>query len=100
MPTWAAGPAFLAPAPEQAEAGPTGLFVVILLAIGIYFLGRSMIKHMRRVPQSFDPPPEPEPEPDPEPETGPGTVPPDAAEAASGPDRPAPPHDRETPPGG
>jgi len=58
MRSWAAGSGYLAAAPEQAEAGPTGLFVVILLAIGIFFLGRSMIKHMRRVPQSFDPPPD------------------------------------------
>lgn len=62
-PAWAVGPAVLAADPETAEAGPTGLFVIILLAIGIFFLSRSMIKHLRRVPQSFDPPPEPGPAP-------------------------------------
>jgi len=57
MPDWAA--AVLAAAePEQAEAGPTALLVVVLLGIGIAFLARSMIKHLRRVPPSFDPPPE------------------------------------------
>lgn len=43
-------------AKEFYEAGPTGLFVIILLGIGVYFLGRSMVKHIRRVPASFDGP--------------------------------------------
>ncbi len=42
---------------EAFEAGPTGLFVIALLAIGVFFLGRSMVKHLKRVPPSFDPPP-------------------------------------------
>lgn len=45
--------------PERAEAGPTALLIVILLGIGIVFLGRSMIKHIRRVPASFDGPASP-----------------------------------------
>jgi hypothetical protein len=62
MPDWAA--AVLAAAePEQAEAGPTALLVVVLLGIGIAFLARSMIKHLRRVPATFDPPEEPTDEP-------------------------------------
>lgn len=51
------GSALAVTEPEQAEAGPTALLVVILLGIGIAFLGRSMVKHIRRVPTSFDPPP-------------------------------------------
>ncbi|MBA2552166.1 MAG: hypothetical protein H0V10_00415 [Geodermatophilaceae bacterium] len=41
---------------EPYEAGPTALFVIVLLAIGIFFLARSMLKHLKRVPASFDPP--------------------------------------------
>jgi len=47
--------AFLA-AEEPFEAGPTALLVVVLLGIGIVILTRSMLKHLRRVPASFDPP--------------------------------------------
>ncbi len=43
-------------AEEPYEAGPTALFVIVLLAIGIFFLARSMLKHLKRVPASFDPP--------------------------------------------
>ncbi len=56
--TAVAGAALLA-ADEPYEAGPTGLFVIALLAIGIFFLARSMLKHLRRVPASFDPPEDP-----------------------------------------
>ncbi len=49
-------PAAVLAAEEAYEAGPTGLLVIVLLAIGIFLLGRSMIKHVRRVPLSFDPP--------------------------------------------
>jgi uncharacterized membrane protein YoaK (UPF0700 family) len=38
------------------QAGPLGLLVIALLAIAVFFLGRSMAKHLRRVPPSFDPP--------------------------------------------
>lgn len=69
---WAA--AVLAAEPEQAEAGPTALLVVVLLAIGIAFLARSMVKHLRRVPPSFDPPPDNPPPYDP-PLEGRGTPP-------------------------
>ncbi len=63
MAAWTEGPPWIstllaATEPEQAEAGPTALLIVLLLGIGIFFLGRSMIKQMRRVPQSFDPPPD------------------------------------------
>lgn len=68
---------------EPYEAGPTALFVIALLGIGIFLLARSMLKHLRRVPASFDPP-EPDrptalPEVDPADAPAPpsGEVPPD-----------------------
>ncbi len=42
--------------PEFGEASPLGLVVVILLGIALVFLIRSMTKHLRRVPATFDPP--------------------------------------------
>jgi hypothetical protein len=56
---------------EPYEAGPTGLLVIVLLGIGIFLLGRSMIKHIRRVPPSFDDdeyPPDTHPDTSPHPE--------------------------------
>ena len=44
--------------PEFGEASPLGLLVVILLGIAVIFLIRSMTKHLKRVPASFDPPEE------------------------------------------
>jgi hypothetical protein len=38
------------------QAGPLGLLVIALLGLAVYFLGRSLSKHLRRVPPSFDPP--------------------------------------------
>ena len=52
--------------PEFGKASPVGLVVVLLLLIATVFLVRSMTKHLRKVPASFDPP-----------------VPPDAAGSAS-----------------
>lgn len=46
----------LAADPEVAESGPTGLLITVLLALAVFFLARSMIKHLKRVPPSFDPP--------------------------------------------
>ena len=48
--------------PEFGEASPLGLLVVILLGIAVVFLIRSMTKHLKRVPASFDPPEEKQPE--------------------------------------
>jgi hypothetical protein len=48
--TWLADP----PA-SNAQAGPLGLLVVILLAIATFLLVRSMSRHLRKVPESFDP---------------------------------------------
>ncbi len=36
------------------QAGPLGLLMVILLGVAVAFLGRSLIKHLGRVPASFD----------------------------------------------
>jgi hypothetical protein len=44
--------------PEFGEASPLGLLVVILLGVAVVFLVRSMTKHLKRVPASFDPPEE------------------------------------------
>jgi hypothetical protein len=44
--------------PEFGEASPIALVVTILLGISLVFLLRSMTKHLRRVPASFDPPEE------------------------------------------
>jgi hypothetical protein len=41
---------------EFGKASPVGLVVVLLLLIATVFLVRSMTKHIRRVPASFDPP--------------------------------------------
>ena len=45
--------------PEFGKASPVGLVVVLLLLIATVFLVRSMTKHLRRVPESFDPPVQP-----------------------------------------
>ena len=49
--------------PEFGEASPLGLLVVILLGVAMVFLIRSMTKHLKRVPASFDPPEEEHREP-------------------------------------
>jgi hypothetical protein len=50
------------PPPDKGEefgkASPIGLVVILLLLIATVFLVRSMTKHLRRVPASFDPPAE------------------------------------------
>lgn len=49
------------------KAGPVGLFLIVSLLVVVFFLGRSMRTHLRRVPTEF---------PDPEqPEHGPGPGP-------------------------
>jgi hypothetical protein len=49
-------PAVLA-GPESDKAGPLGLLTIVLLGIAVYFLYRSMARHIKKVPSSFDPPP-------------------------------------------
>jgi len=48
------------------KSSPVGLLVVLLLLVAVVFLIRSMTKHLRRVPESFD-----EPSPDEGRETAP-----------------------------
>jgi len=43
------------------KSSPVGLLVVLLLLVAVAFLIRSMTKHLKRVPASFDPPEETEP---------------------------------------
>ena len=40
--------------PDAAKAAPTGLVVLLLFFIAVALLVRSMNKHLRRVPESFD----------------------------------------------
>jgi hypothetical protein len=40
--------------PDFGKAGPFGLLVVVLLLIGVMFLVRSMNRHLRNLPDSFD----------------------------------------------
>lgn len=47
------------------DAGLIGLFLLIALFVVSGLLGVSMLRHMRRVPTSFDPPPPPPAEPGP-----------------------------------
>jgi hypothetical protein len=47
------------PGGEQADFGkssPVGLLVLLLFFIAVAFLVRSMTKHLKRVPESFDKP--------------------------------------------
>lgn len=47
---------------EFGSAGPIALILIICLFIAVVFLIRSMTKHLKRVPASFDPPEEQESE--------------------------------------
>ncbi|AEV74042.1 hypothetical protein MycrhN_3523 [Mycolicibacterium rhodesiae NBB3] len=40
--------------PEFGKASPFGLLVVVLLLIGTFLLVRSMNRHLRKLPKSFD----------------------------------------------
>jgi hypothetical protein len=61
---------------DVGKAGPLGLLLIVVLLIAVVLLGRSMGRHLKRVPRSFDPadqvpdtpaelvdPPAPPPEP-------------------------------------
>ena len=41
--------------PEFGKASPVGLVIVLLLLIGTILLVRSMNRHLRKLPSSFDP---------------------------------------------
>ena len=45
-------------AATDSQAGPIGLALVVVLGIAVAFLGRSMSKHLAKVPKSFDQPAE------------------------------------------
>jgi len=53
-------------APESGKAGPLGLLVILLLGVATVLLIRSMNRHLRKVPPSFDRPAEPDKRPDPD----------------------------------
>lgn len=40
--------------PDYGKASPVGLLVVLLLVIGVFLLVRSMNRHLKRVPASFE----------------------------------------------
>ncbi|MCU1618809.1 MAG: uncharacterized protein JWR41_815 [Modestobacter sp.] len=40
---------------DVGKAGPLGLLLIVVLLIAVVFLGRSMGRHLKRVPPSFDP---------------------------------------------
>jgi hypothetical protein len=47
--------------PDFGKASPFGLLLVVLLLISVVFLVRSMNRHLKKLPESFDPQ---HPEPD------------------------------------
>jgi len=40
---------------DVGKSGPLGLLLTVLLLIAVIFLVRSMSKHLKRIPRSFDP---------------------------------------------
>jgi hypothetical protein len=52
---------------EFGSSGPVALILIIVLFIAVAFLIRSMTKHLKRVPASFDPPDTDQDEPKKEP---------------------------------
>ena len=40
--------------PDFGKASPVGLFVIVLLLIGVFALVWSMNRHLKRIPESFD----------------------------------------------
>ena len=40
---------------DVGKAGPLGLLLIVVLLIAVIMLGRSMGRHLKRVPPSFDP---------------------------------------------
>ena len=67
--------------PDYGKASPVGLLVVILLLIGLFLLLRSMNRHLRKVPTSF------ESAATPASATPPSTTPPPSAPETEGPPR-------------
>jgi hypothetical protein len=44
--------------PDFGKASPFGLLIVVLLMIGTFFLIRSMNRHLKKLPESFEPEPD------------------------------------------
>jgi hypothetical protein len=67
VPMWlAAGPGANQPSGQGQEfgsSGPVALILIIALLIAVAFLVRSMTKHLKKVPASFDPEPDDSQEP-------------------------------------
>ena len=42
--------------PDFGKASPVGLFVIVLLLVGVFALVWSMNRHLKRIPESFDAP--------------------------------------------
>jgi len=61
LPT-AAGPGSVLADSDVGKGSPIGLLVVLLLIVAVYFLYRSMNRHLRKVPPQFGRPPEQSPE--------------------------------------
>ena len=40
---------------DVGKSGPLGLLLIVVLLVAVLFLGRSMGRHLKRVPPSFDP---------------------------------------------
>ena len=49
-------PLLAAPATEGREASPIGLVIILVLLVALVFLIRSMTKHLRKVPPTFEKP--------------------------------------------
>ncbi len=52
--------------PNSGQAGPLALLVILLLGVATALLIRSMNRHLRKVPPTFDPPAEPDKPTDPD----------------------------------
>lgn len=39
---------------DTGKGSPIGLFILLLLVVAVYFLYRSMTRHLRKVPTTFD----------------------------------------------
>ncbi len=44
---------------QPSQAGPLGLFIILALGAATVLLIRSMSRHLKRIPPSFDPPAQP-----------------------------------------
>jgi len=64
--------------PDFGKASPIGLLVVVLLLIGVFLLMRSMNRHLKKLPKTFDAPADPAPD-------GGAAEPPAVADSAEGP---------------